>query len=233
MYIKYGIRRYGFHGISHQYVADTLAQKIGRALKKMKIITCHLGNGASVVAVKDGRSIDTSMGFTPLEGLIMGTRSGEIDPAIIPFIMEQEDMTGKQVYRYLNNKSGILGLSGLSSDFRDLESAAKIGDQRAQMAIDVFAYQVRKYIGSYVVAMGGLDAIVFTAGLGENSPYMRAKICSGLEVVGAHLDLKKNEVRGEDADLSKFDSDVAIWTILTNEELMIARETKKLFAVKQ
>ena len=163
----------------------------------------------------------------------MGTRSGEIDPAIIPFIMEQEDMTGKQVYRYLNNKSGILGLSGLSSDFRDLESAAKIGDQRAQMAIDVFAYQVRKYIGGYVVAMGGLDAIVFTAGLGENSPYMRAKICSGLEVVGAHLDLKKNEVRGEDADLSKFDSDVAIWTILTNEELMIARETKKLFAVKQ
>ena len=233
LYIKYGIRRYGFHGISHQYVADTLAQKIGRALKKMKIITCHLGNGASVAAVKDGRSIDTSMGFTPLEGLIMGTRSGEIDPAIIPFIMEQEDMTGKQVYRYLNNKSGILGLSGLSSDFRDLESAAKIGDQRAQMAIDVFAYQVRKYIGSYVVAMGGLDAIVFTAGLGENSPYMRAKICSGLEVVGAHLDLKKNEVRGEDADLSKFDSDVAIWTILTNEELMIARETKKLFAVKQ
>lgn len=233
LYIKYGIRRYGFHGISHQYVADTLAQKIGRALKKMKIITCHLGNGASVAAVKDGRSIDTSMGFTPLEGLIMGTRSGEIDPAIIPFIMEQEDMTGKQVYRYLNNKSGILGLSGLSSDFRDLESAAKIGDQRAQMAIDVFAYQVRKYIGSYVVAMGGLDAIVFTAGLGENSPYMRAKICSGLEVVGAHLDLKKNEVRGEDADLSKSDSDVAIWTILTNEELMIARETKKLFAVKQ
>ena len=133
----------------------------------------------------------------------------------------------------MNIKSGILGLSGLSSDFRDLESAAKIGDQRAQMAIDVFAYQVRKYIGSYVVAMGGLDAIVFTAGLGENSPYMRAIICSGLEVVGAQLDLKKNDVRGEDADLSKFDSDVSIWTILTNEELMIARETKKLFAVKQ
>lgn len=144
LYIKYGIRRYGFHGISHQYVTNTLAQKIGRPLEELKIIICHLGNGASVDAVKYGRSIDTSMGFTPLEGLIMGTRSGEIDPAIIPFIMEQEDMTGKQVYRYLNSKSGILGLSGLSNDFRDLESAARFGDTRAQLAIDVFAYQVKK-----------------------------------------------------------------------------------------
>ncbi|WP_293545684.1 acetate kinase [Phascolarctobacterium sp.] len=229
LYIKYGIRRYGFHGISHQYVTNTLAQKMGRSLEELKIITCHLGNGASVDAVKYGRSIDTSMGFTPLEGLIMGTRSGEIDPAIIPFIMEQEDMTGKQVYRYLNSKSGILGLSGLSSDFRDLESAARFGDTRAQLAIDVFAYQVKKYIGSYVVSMGGLDAIVFTAGLGENSPYMRAKICDGLEVIGAKIDLRKNEIRGEDAQVNKEDSDVELWTILTNEELMIARETKRLF----
>ena len=229
LYIKYGIRRYGFHGISHQYVTDTLSQRLEQPVEELKIITCHLGNGASVDAVKYGKSIDTSMGFTPLEGLIMGTRSGEIDPAIIPFIMDHEDMTGKQVYRYLNSKSGILGLSGLSSDFRDLENAARFGDTRSQLAIDVFAYQVKKYIGSYYIAMGGVDAIVFTAGLGENSPYMRTKICAGLEVIGAELDLEKNEIRGADAKVSKEESQVDIWTILTNEELMIARETQRLF----
>ncbi|CAK7020808.1 acetate kinase [uncultured Phascolarctobacterium sp.] len=231
LYIKYGIRRYGFHGISHQYVTHKVAQKMGRKVEDLKIITCHLGNGASIDAVKNGRSIDTSMGFTPLEGLVMGTRSGEIDPAIIPFIMEQEDMTGRQVYRYLNNKSGILGLSGLSSDFRDLESAARVGDRRAQLAIDVFAYQVKKYIGSYVVTMGGVDAIVFTAGLGENSPYMREQICDGLEVIGAKLDLEKNKVQGKNTKISRTDSNVELWTVLTNEELMIARETQRLYEV--
>ena len=170
MYVKYGLRRYGFHGTSHKYVAQQAAEMMGEHMSDLRFITCHLGNGASIAAIKYGKSIDTSMGYTPLEGLVMGTRSGEIDPAIIPFLMEKENMNAQQIDDYLNRRSGILGISGLPSDFRDLESAANRGDERSQLAIDIFAYKVKKYIGGYVAAMGGVDAIIFTAGLGENSP---------------------------------------------------------------
>ena len=191
----------------------------------LRIITCHLGNGASITAIKYGKSIDTSMGYTPLEGLIMGTRSGEIDPAIIPFLMEKENMTGPQIDDYLNRRSGILGISGLSSDFRDLESAANHGDERSQLAIDLFAYKVKKYIGGYVAAMGGVDAIVFTAGVGENSPFMRDKICNGLEYLGTRIDQERNKVRGKAQEISVKRANVKIFVIPTNEELVIARDT--------
>lgn len=224
-YLKYGIRRYGFHGTSHKYVAQMAASMMGEHMTDLRIITCHLGNGASIAAIKYGKSVDTSMGFTPLEGLIMGTRSGEIDPAIIPYIMEKEHMNSMELDDFLNKKSGILGISGMSSDFRDLESAASEGDERSALAIDIFAYKVRKYIGSYVAAMGGVDAIVFTAGLGENSPSMRDKICNGLEYLGTHIDAERNNVRGKAQEISVRRSDVKIFVIPTNEELVIARDT--------
>ena len=230
LYIKYGLRKYGFHGISHQYVADMAAKYLGRDLSDLRLVTCHLGNGASVAAVKGGESIDTSMGFTPLEGLVMGTRCGEVDPAIIPFIMDREDMTGKQVYQYLNNKAGVLGISGLSSDFRDLEKAAECGDERAQLAMDIFSYRVKKYIGAYAVAMGGVDAVIFTAGLGENSPVIRKNICSGLEFLGAHLDTEKNNLRGEIREIGSYGDAVKLLVIPTNEEMVIAEETARLCA---
>ena len=197
MYVKYGLRRYGFHGTSHRYVAQKAAEMMGEHMSDLRIITCHLGNGASLTAIKYGKSVDTSMGYTPLEGLIMGTRSGEIDPAIIPFLMEKENMDAMQIDNFLNRRSGILGISGLSSDFRDLEAAANNGDERSQLAIDIFAYKVKKYIGGYVAAMGGVDAIVFTAGLGENSPFMREKICNGLEYLGTRIDPELNKIRGK------------------------------------
>lgn len=225
MYVKYGLRRYGFHGTSHKYVAQRAAELMGEHMSNLRIITCHLGNGASITAIKYGKSIDTSMGYTPLEGLIMGTRSGEIDPAIIPFLMEKENMTAQQIDDYLNRRSGILGISGLSSDFRDLESAANRGDDRSQLAIDVFAYKVKKYIGGYVAAMGGVDAIVFTAGLGENSPFMRDKICNGLEYLGTRVDPELNKVRGQEKEISVRRARVKIFVIPTNEELVIARDT--------
>lgn len=225
MYVKYGLRRYGFHGTSHKYVAQRAAELMGEHMSDLRIITCHLGNGASITAIKYGKSIDTSMGYTPLEGLIMGTRSGEIDPAIIPFLMEKENMTAQQIDDYLNRRSGILGISGLSSDFRDLESAANRGDDRSQLAIDVFAYKVKKYIGGYVAAMGGVDAIVFTAGLGENSPFMRDKICNGLEYLGTRVDPELNKVRGQEREISVRRARVKIFVIPTNEELVIARDT--------
>ena len=228
LYIKYGLRKYGFHGISHQYVAGAAAKELGKELEALRLVTCHLGNGASVAAIKHGKSIDTSMGFTPLEGLVMGTRCGEVDPAIIPFIMDREDMTGKQVYQYLNNKAGVLGTSGLSSGFRDLEKAAQRGDERAKLATDIFSYRVKKYIGAYAVAMGGLDAIVFTAGLGENSPAIRTKICEGLEFLGARLDKEKNNTRGEIKEIGKEGDKVKLLVIPTNEELIIAEETERL-----
>ena len=224
-YQKYKIRRYGFHGTSHKYVAQRAAELMGEHMTDLRIITCHLGNGASITAIKYGKSIDTSMGYTPLEGLIMGTRSGEIDPAIIPFLMEKENMTAQQIDDYLNRRSGILGISGLSSDFRDLESAANRGDDRSQLAIDVFAYKVKKYIGGYVAAMGGVDAIVFTAGLGENSPFMRDKICNGLEYLGTRIDPDLNKVRGKEREISVRRARVKIFVIPTNEELVIARDT--------
>lgn len=229
-YEKYGLRRYGFHGTSHRYVSQRAAELMREHMTNLRIITCHLGNGASIAAVKHGKSVDTSMGFTPLEGLVMGTRSGAIDPAIIPFLMKKEGMSPEQIDNYLNKKSGVLGLSGISSDFRDIEEAAKGGNERAQLALDIFAYKVRKYVGSYAAAMGGVDAIVFTAGLGENSITMRDKICQGLEFLGTRIDPAKNNVRGKAAEISVDGAKVKIFVIPTNEELVIARDTKEICA---
>ena len=227
LYKKYGVRRYGFHGTSHRYVTEQTAKLMGKKPEDLKLVICHLGNGASVTAVKNGKSVDTSMGFTPLEGLIMGTRCGEIDPALVCFIMEHEDMTAKQVSRYLNSKSGVLGLSEISSDFRDLEDAAIAGDERAEMTINAFAYQVERYIGAYIMVMNGADAIVFTAGLGENSPYVRAKVCADLDYLGSKLDAARNEKGEKTRKISTDDSKVAVYVVPTNEEIMIARECKR------
>jgi acetate kinase len=227
-YEKYGLRRYGFHGTSHKFVSQQAAELMAQHMTNLRIITCHLGNGASIAAVKHGKSVDTSMGFTPLEGLVMGTRCGEIDPAIIPYLMKKEGMTPDQIDTYLNKKSGVLGVSGVSSDFRDIEDAARGGNERAQLALDVFTYKVRKYIGGYVAAMGGVDAIVFTAGLGENSISMREKICSGLEYLGTRVDPVKNNVRGKAQEISADGAKVKIFVIPTNEELVIARDTNEI-----
>ncbi|MBQ2690912.1 MAG: acetate kinase [Clostridia bacterium] len=226
MYEKYGIRRYGFHGTSHRYVSAQAAELLGGA-EGTKIITCHLGNGSSMAAVKDGKCFDTSMGLTPLEGVPMGTRSGSIDPAIVEVIANNEGMTPSQVLNMLNKKSGVMGLSGVSSDFRDLDNAAAEGNERAQLALDVFAYSVKKYIGSYAAALGGVDAIVFTAGLGENSPEMRAKIASGLEYMGVEIDAAKNAVRGT-VDITGAGSKAKVFVIPTNEELVIAMDTQEI-----
>lgn len=229
-YEKYGLRRYGFHGTSHKYVSQRAAEMMGQHMSNLRIITCHLGNGSSLAAIKFGRAVDTSMGFTPLEGLVMGTRCGEIDPAIIPYLMKKEKMSPDQIDTYLNKKSGVLGISGVSSDFRDIEEAAGQGNERAQLALDVFAYKVRKYVGGYVAAMGGVDAIVFTAGLGENSIEMRDKICNGLEYLGTRIDPVKNNVRGKAQEISADGAKVKIFIIPTNEELVIARDTKSICA---
>ncbi|HHW98017.1 MAG TPA: acetate kinase [Firmicutes bacterium] len=228
LYEKYRVRRYGFHGTSHKYVSQRAAAILGRPIEELKIITCHLGNGASVTAVNGGKSVDTSMGFTPLEGLIMGTRSGDVDPAVVTFIQEKEGLSGEQVNNLLNKKSGVLGISGVSSDFRSLEEASDAGNDRATLAMDMFAYRVRKYIGAYAAAMGGVDAIVFTAGLGENSAFMREKICAGLEFLGVKIDAEKNNVRGREVDFSAADAKVRTVLVPTNEELMIARDTVAL-----
>lgn len=225
-YEKYAIRRYGAHGTSHKYVAQRAAAMLGNP--KANIITCHLGNGASMAAVKEGKVIDTSMGLTPLEGMIMGTRCGDIDPAIVPTIMEKENLTPKEMDTVMNKKSGMLGITGISSDFRDVENAANEGNERCQVALDMFAYRVRKYIGAYTAAMGGVDAIVFTAGLGENSITMRAKICEGLEFMGIKIDAEKNNIRGKEREINTDDAKVKVLLIPTNEELMIARDTKDL-----
>jgi acetate kinase len=227
-YIKYGLRRYGFHGTSHKFVAQQASKMLGKPQSELKMITCHLGNGSSVAAIKYGKCMDTSMGFTPLEGLVMGTRSGVIDPAIIPFLMKKAHMTGDQIDDYLNKKSGVLGISGVSSDFRDIEEAFHEGNERAGLALDIFAYKVRKYIGSYAAAMGGVDVIVFTAGLGENSATMRAKICEGLEFLGVFIDPEKNDVRGKETIVSTDTASVKVLLIPTNEELMIARDTNTI-----
>jgi acetate kinase len=227
-YEKYGIRRYGFHGTSHKYVADRAAYMLGVGLDDLKIITCHLGNGASISAIKRGRCIDTSMGFTPLAGLAMGTRAGSIDPAIIQFIMDKEGKSIDEVLDILNKKSGVLGVSGVSSDFRDLDEAVKEGSERAALALQVFAHRVRYYIGAYMVEMNGLDALVFTAGVGENDIGMRDVICNELGNLGIKLDPVKNRVRGREAIISRDDSRVSILLVPTNEELVIARDTYAL-----
>lgn len=230
LYDKYKIRRYGFHGTSHKYVAMRAAELLGQPLESLKIVTCHLGNGASVTAVKNGQSIDTSMGFTPLEGLVMGTRCGDLDPAIIEFWMKKENITIEEATNAMNKKSGVLGLSGVSSDFRDIEEAATKGNERAQLALDVYYQQVKKYIGSYAAEMGGLDAVVFTAGLGENSATARKAICQDLEFLGIKIDDDKNNVRGKENVVTTEDSTVKVLVVPTNEELAIARETKGLIS---
>lgn len=227
-YEKYGIRRYGFHGTSHKYVAERASDILNVNINDLKIITCHLGNGASVSAIKRGVCIDTSMGFTPLEGLVMGTRSGDIDPAIVTYIREKEHLAQGEANEILNKKSGVLGISGVSSDFRDLEAAAAEGNERALLAIKVFAHKVRFYIGAYIAEMNGVDAIVFTAGVGENDVSMRDIICNDLGNLGIKLDVVKNKVRGKEMIISRDDSRVKIILIPTNEELMIARDTYRL-----
>ena len=225
-YEKDSIRRYGFHGTSHRFVSARACEIMGK--KGTRVINCHLGNGSSVSASIDGKCVDTSMGLTPLEGLPMGTRSGNLDPAILQFIMNKYGYTADEMLNILNKKSGVLGISGVGSDFRDLEKAAKEGNKRAQLALDKFAYEVRKYIGSYAAAMGGVDIITFTAGVGENGPDMRESICEGLGFLGVHVDHEKNQVRGKETDISAADSTVKVYVIPTNEELMIARDTLAL-----
>lgn len=227
-YEKYGIRRYGFHGTSHRFVASEAARLLGKPLESLKLITCHLGNGASVCAVKYGKSVDTSMGYTPLDGLLMGTRAGAIDPAVVSLIMKKENLSCEAMDTLLNKKSGALGVSGLSSDFRDLEDGAAAGNERCQLVIDMFNLRVRKFIGAYAAEMGGVDAIIFTGGLGENGCAMRGNICEGLECLGAKVDPAKNTKRGKTMEFSADDSKVKIWCICTNEELVIARDTDRL-----
>ncbi len=227
-YEKYGVRRYGFHGTSHGYVAKKAAEMMNKDIKDLKIVTCHLGNGASITAVKNGESVDTSMGFTPLEGLVMGTRCGDIDPAIIPFIMDKEDMTASEIDSVLNKESGLYGVSGVSSDMRDIEGAAEEGNDQAQIALDIFNYRVRKYIGSYSAAMGGVDAVVFTAGIGENAIETREEILADLEYMGIKIDKKANDVRGKEQIITTDDSTVKAMVIPTNEELVIAKDTKEI-----
>ncbi len=227
-YEDYGVRRYGFHGTSHKYVSARTAEFLGEDIEDLKIITCHLGNGSSVTAVKGGESFDTSMGLTPLEGLVMGTRTGDIDPAIIPFIMEKENLTPEEMSNVLNKESGVYGISGLSSDFRDLEIAKNEGNERAGLALDIFVNSVTKYIASYAAQMNGVDVIVFTAGIGENSGVLREAICENLEFMGVEVDKELNDMRGKEAIVSKEDSKVKVVVIPTNEELMIARDTLNL-----
>ncbi len=227
-YTKYGIRKYGFHGTSHKYVAQRASSILNININDLKIITCHLGNGASVSAIKYGKVVDTSMGFTPLQGLVMGTRSGDIDPAIVTYIRKKENLPQGVVNDILNKKSGVLGISGISSDFRDLEEAVAEGNERAELALRVFCQKVRFYIGAYIAEMNGLDALVFTAGVGENSAEMRAHICNEMGNLGIKLDLMKNKVRGQEKVISTDDSKVKILLIPTNEELMIARDTYEI-----
>ncbi|WP_018962836.1 acetate/propionate family kinase [Coprothermobacter platensis] len=228
LYEKYKVRRYGFHGTSHHYVAQEAARRLGKDIKDLKIITAHLGNGASVCAIKGGQSIDTSMGFTPLEGLVMGTRSGDIDPAIVIWMMRELGMSYDEVDNVLNKKSGILGLvRGRSYDMRDIEDWMAAGDEEARRAMDVYCYRLKKYIGSYAAVLGGLDVLVFTAGVGENSPILREIVCDGLEFLGIKIDKEKNNVKG-DAIISAADSKVTVMSIRTDEELMIARDTYRI-----
>ena len=228
LYTKYGVRRYGFHGTSHRYVSQRAAEMLGKNIEDCKIITCHLGNGASVAAIDGGKSVDTSMGFTPLEGLIMGTRCGDIDAAILPFLMEKEGLDAKGLSNLMNKKSGVYGMTGISSDFRDIEDAAAQNNELAQIALESYAKKVKKYIGSYAAEMNGVDAVVFTAGVGENGIDMRADIMANMDFLGMKLDEEANKVRGKERVISTEDSKVKILLIPTNEELMIARDTLEL-----
>ena len=229
MYKKYGIRRYGFHGMSHRYVSERAAEMLGKPFDSLKIITCHLGNGASIAAVNLGKSIDTSMGFTPLEGLLMGTRTGDMDPAVILHIMGREELSLHEANTLMNKHSGLSGISGVSSDMREIIEAGNDGHTNAKLAIDIYCYRLKKYIGAYAVAMGGLDCIVFTAGIGENSPPVRKKTCQGLEFIGAAIDdVKNNEALGKEMIVSSDNAGTKILVVPTNEELVIATDTKEL-----
>lgn len=227
-YKDYGIRKYGFHGTSHKYVSQRAAEMLGRPLDQLRLISCHLGNGASIAAIEGGRSIDTSMGFTPLAGVTMGTRSGNIDPALIPFIMEKTDKTAEGVLDVLNKQSGMLGVSGFSSDLRDIELQSAAGNERARLALDVFSNRIHKYIGSYAARMNGVDAIIFTAGIGENSEAIRAEVLNGLEFMGVYWDPTLNKTRGEEAFINYPHSPVKVLIIPTDEEVMIARDVLRL-----
>ena len=230
MYEDYGIRRYGAHGTSHRYVSGEMINIMGGNSEGTKIITCHIGNGSSISAVKDGKCVDTSMGFTPLDGIMMGTRCGAIDPAIVPFIMEKKGLTPAEAESYLNKKCGFDGISGVGSDSRDVERAMREGNERAKLAFDMLCYQIKKFIGSYSAAMGGVNAIVFTAGIGEHTPYIRENALAGLEYLGIKLDKERNTFghSNQPVKLSSDDSDVLVYMIPTNEELVIARDTAKI-----
>lgn len=229
LYTKHKIRRYGFHGTSHKYVAEQAAIKLGKPLSECNLITCHLGNGCSITAIKNGVSIDTSMGFTPLEGLMMGTRSGDIDPYIVLYLMEKENLSIEQVNSLLNKQSGLLGISGISNDIRLIWEEEKKGNEQAKLATDIFIYRLRKYIGAYMAALGHVDAIIFTAGIGENDEHVRAGALQGLEEFGIILDLEKNlELNRKEGEISKPESKIKIYLIPTNEELAIAKDTKRI-----
>ncbi|MBM7554957.1 acetate kinase [Thalassobacillus pellis] len=232
-YEKYGIRKYGFHGTSHKYVSERAAEMLGLPVEQLRVISCHLGNGASIAAIEGGKSIDTSMGFTPLAGVTMGTRSGNIDPALIPYIMEKTGKSAAEVMNVLNKESGMLALSGFSSDLRDIEEKALQGEERAELALEVFAARIHKYIGSYASRMHGVDAIIFTAGVGENSTSIRERVLKGLEFMGVYWDPSLNQVRGREAFVNYPHSPVKVMIIPTNEEVMIARDTVRLSGLKQ
>ena len=227
-YKQYGIRKYGFHGTSHQYVSNRVAEIMGKDIKELKIVNCHLGQGCSVCAIKDGKSVETSMGLTPLGGIPMGSRSGDLDPSILTYLMQKENLTADDINFILNKESGIYGISSVSVDMRDIEVEAAAGGQHAQLALDVFHYLTASYIARCAVAMGGIDVLTFTAGVGEKGPISRKAICNQLEFLGVKIDEEKNKIRGEEAEISNPDSKVKIYIIPTNEELMIARETLRL-----
>ncbi|MBS4216841.1 acetate kinase [Bacillus sp. FJAT-49711] len=231
-YTSYGIRKYGFHGTSHKYVSQRAAQLLERPLSQLRLISCHLGNGASIAAIKGGESLDTSMGFTPLAGVTMGTRSGNIDPALIPFLMEKTGKSAEEVLEVLNKKSGMLGVSGFSSDLRDIELEATAGNHRAELALDIFADRIHKYLGSYAAKMSGVDAIIFTAGIGENSSAIRAKVLNGLQFMGVYWDEDLNKIRGKELFLNYPHSPVKVIVIPTNEEIMIARDVVSLSGIQ-
>lgn len=225
-YTKYAVRKYGFHGTSHRYVAKTISEVLGK--DDLKVIVCHLGSGASVSAIKNGKCIDTSMGFTPLTGVMMGTRTGDVDPSIIPYIMEKEGLNAAEVLNIFNKKSGLLGLSGISGDCRDIEEGIKQGNERCKLAMDKFVQTIVNYIAEYYVELGGIDCLCFTAGIGENGIDVREAICQKLECLGIHLDISKNNVRGELVEISKDGEEIKVYVVPTNEELMIARDTLAL-----
>ena len=230
LYEKEHIRKYGFHGTSHKYVSAKIAEAMGKNIEDLKIITCHLGNGASIAAIKNGKCVDTTMGFTPLEGLVMGTRCGNIDPAVVTYLIDELGYTSQEVNTLMNKKSGIFGVSGVSSDFRDVEAAADKGSKEAQIALDLFRNSVKKYIGAYIAEMNGCDVIVFTAGVGENSIIERGAICRDLEFLGIELDEERNKIRAKVAEISKEGSRIKLFVVPTNEELMIAQDTVSIIS---